>query len=422
MNSSPVKEVVVEKSAPAPAPAANNVVVEKAAAPAADKVVVEKAAPNAVVVEKPAAVVAPAPAVVVAPPMTMNTNPPVVDKFVALPGTSQPAVVAVAPTTGAVVAPAATTVVVEEKRPVMTSHPKRKRSWFKEHFIAYLGELIGTFMFLTLAFAGTQIALDQNNAVGSAPASLGVLAYIALVFGFSLTVTAWIFYRVTGGMFNPAVTLGLMLIGALSWSRAFVVFWAQMIGALLAGGFVDLLLPGPLTVVTHFDNDSFGALRAVFLEAFLTFMLIMTIFFLAVEKHRGTFLAPLAIGLTLFVAELVGVRYTGGSLNPARSFGAQVWAMRGACNECGDDAGKWDGHWVYWVGPLIGALAAVLFYRILKALEYEIYGDVGQDADRPQPADDDDDDVVIDPAPGNTATTTTTSNGPAAQPLPRGMV
>ncbi|KAK6429932.1 hypothetical protein LTR95_013923, partial [Oleoguttula sp. CCFEE 5521] len=117
MSSPPVKEVVVEK----PAPAANNVVVEQAAAPAADKVVVEKAAPNAVVV---------------APPMTMNTNPPVVDKFVALPGTSQPAIVAVAPATGAVVAPATATVVVDEKRPVMTSHPKRKRSWFKEHLIA----------------------------------------------------------------------------------------------------------------------------------------------------------------------------------------------------------------------------------------------------------------------------------------------
>nr|OQO25523.1 hypothetical protein B0A51_06561 [Rachicladosporium sp. CCFEE 5018] len=418
MSSPPVKEVVVEK----PAPAANNVVVEQAAAPAADKVVVEKAAPNATVVEKPAAVVATAPAVVVAPPMTMNTNPPIVDKFVALPGTSQPAVVAVAPVTGAVVSPATTTVVVDEKRPVMTSHPKCKRSWFKEHLIAYLGELIGTFMFLTLAFAGTQIALQQNTATGNEPPSLGILAYIALVFGFSLTVTAWIFYRVTGGMFNPAVTLGLMLIGALSWSRALVVFWAQMFGALLAGGFVDLLLPGPLTVVTHVD-EKFGSLRAVFLEAFLTFMLIMTIFFLAVEKHRGTFLAPLAIGLTLFVAELVGVRYTGGSLNPARSFGAQVWAMRGACDECGDDAGKWGSHWVYWFGPLIGALAAVFFYRILKALEYEIYGDVGQDADRPLPADDDDDDdVVIDPTPGTNAATATTSNRPVAQPLPRGMV
>ncbi|KAK6388454.1 Aquaporin-1 [Oleoguttula sp. CCFEE 5521] len=225
-------------------------------------------------------------------------------------------------------------------------------------------------------------------------------------------------------MFNPAVTLGLMLIGALSWTRAFVVFWAQMIGALLAGGFVDLLLPGPLTVVTHFDHDDFGAVRAVFLEAFLTFVLIMTIMFLAVEKHRGTFLAPLAIGLTLFVAELVGVRYTGGSLNPARSFGAQVWAVRGdGCSGCGDDPTSWDNHWVYWVGPLIGALAAVVFYRILKALDYEIYGDVGQDADHPQPADDDDDDdVLIDQAPGTNATTTTTSNGPAAQPLPRGMV
>ena len=90
---------------------------------------------------------------------------------------------------------------------------------------------------------------------------------------------------------------------------------------------------------------------------------------LAVEKHKGTFLAPVGIGLALFIAELAGVFYTGGSLNPARSFGpAAVY-------------GQFPGHhWIYWLGPFLGALVAVLFHRIVKGLEYETANPM-QDAD-----------------------------------------
>lgn len=108
----------------------------------------------------------------------------------------------------------------------------------------------------------------------------------------------------------------------------------------------------------------------------LTAELIFCIFMLAAEKHRATFLAPIGIGLALFIAELagevsrfpnhsyklirLGVYFTGGSLNPARSFGPDVIL------------GRFDGyHWIYWLGPLLGALLAVLFYRLIKLLEYE---------------------------------------------------
>jgi aquaporin related protein len=92
---------------------------------------------------------------------------------------------------------------------------------------------------------------------------------------------------------------------------------------------------------------------------------------LAAEKHRGTFLAPVGIGLALFVAELASVLFTGGSLNPARSFGPDVVT------------GKFDNtHWVYWIGPFLGAVLAVLFYRFIKMLEYET-ANPGADATRP---------------------------------------
>jgi aquaporin related protein len=93
---------------------------------------------------------------------------------------------------------------------------------------------------------------------------------------------------------------------------------------------------------------------------FLTAQLVFTIFMLAAEKHRATFIAPVGIGLSLFIAELMGVYYTGGSLNPARSFGPCVVLHS-----------FYSYHWIYWVGPGLGALLASGFYMFIKALEYE---------------------------------------------------
>jgi aquaporin rerated protein, other eukaryote len=74
---------------------------------------------------------------------------------------------------------------------------------------------------------------------------------------------------------------------------------------------------------------------------FLTAQLVLTVFMLAVEKHKSTFLAPVGIGLALFVAEIAGVYYTGGSLNPARSFGPDV--VLGSFPSY---------HWIYCTVPL----------------------------------------------------------------------
>jgi aquaporin related protein len=92
---------------------------------------------------------------------------------------------------------------------------------------------------------------------------------------------------------------------------------------------------------------------------FLTAQLVFTIFMLATEKHEGTFIAPIGIGLSLFVAELMGVYYTGGSVNPARSFGPSVVSHKFESY-----------HWIYWVGPILGALLASAFYMFVKACKY----------------------------------------------------
>jgi len=164
------------------------------------------------------------------------------------------------------------------------------------------------------------------------------------------------------------VTLGLYLIGALTPTRAVLTFLSQMLAGMSAAGVVSAILPGPLNVSTTL-GAGVSIARGLFLEMFLTSLLIFTIFMLAAEKHKATFLAPIGIGLALFVAELVGVFFTGGSLNPARSFGPCV-ATRNFPGY----------HYIYWFGPLMGTLLAWGMYKIVKSVEYQTVNP-GQDFD-----------------------------------------
>jgi glycerol uptake facilitator-like aquaporin len=108
-----------------------------------------------------------------------------------------------------------------------------------------IGEFLGTFLFLFFAFAGAQVANEAETLTGSdAPTpSIGALLYISLSFGFSLAVCAWVFFRISGGLFNPAVTLALTLIGCLTYTRAAVVIIAQIVGAITSAGIVKVLFP-----------------------------------------------------------------------------------------------------------------------------------------------------------------------------------
>lgn len=141
--------------------------------------------------------------------------------------------------------------------------------------------------------------------------------------------------------------------------RAVFVLTAQLLGGIAAAGLASCLFPTALNVSTSLA-PGVSLAQGVFTEAVLTFELVFTIFMLAAEKHRATFVAPVGIGLALFVAELTGVYYTGGSLNPARSLGPCVVA-----------AYFQPEHWIYWVGPFFGSLVAVAFYKVIKALRYE---------------------------------------------------
>ncbi|PNY25356.1 Aquaporin-1 [Tolypocladium capitatum] len=237
-----------------------------------------------------------------------------------------------------------------------------------------VGEFCGTFMFLLLAFTGAQTALDTNSPGDpSAPLLPFSLLYIAASFGTALAVNVWIFFRVTGGMFNPAVTLGLALVGAVKPLRALMVFVTQLVAAIAAAAVVDGLLPGPLGVTNKLSNGT-NIPQGLFLEMFLTSQLVLTVFFLAVEKHRATFLAPVGIGISVFVAHIAGTDYTGTGINPARSFGPAVLS------------GFVGYHWIYWLGPFMGSVLAFVVYTLLKWLDYGT-ANPGQDADDVERAD-----------------------------------
>ena len=163
------------------------------------------------------------------------------------------------------------------------------------------------------------------------------------------------------------VTLGMWLAGAVPLVRSILVAVSQILGGIAASAVVLAIFPGKLAVQTTLSPDT-TLVQGFLIEVFLTFQLLVTILLLAGEKHAATFMAPIGIGLSLFISELSGVSFTGGSLNPARSFGPALVLM--------DFPSE---HWIYWLGPAVGAVLAAGLYKFLKILDYE-RANPGQDA------------------------------------------
>lgn len=241
------------------------------------------------------------------------------------------------------------------------NHLKSKdRGGSKHLLLLTIGEYCGTVMFLFFAYGGVMVGKSSLGGDPSTTAEyLVFLLFAATGFGASLAINAWIFYRVTGGLFNPAVTFAFVLAGLMHPLRGAVLFVAQLLGGITAAAIIDGLTPGPLSVANSL-GPSVSITQGLFMEMFLTAELILTIFMLAVEKHRATFLAPVGIGIALFIGHMVGIYFTGAGLNPARSLGPAVVER------------SFPGyHWIYWIGPGLGAMLATAFYKLLIVLSYE---------------------------------------------------
>jgi len=260
----------------------------------------------------------------------------------------------------------------------LRKHFDRPFATLRDDAIAGAIEFLGTTTFLLLGLGGIQAAATSNinslNAAGSgqdptggsnggakslsnAPTTLDQIMFISVSFGLALLTSAWMFYRVTGGVFNPSVALTLFLCGVIGPVRLVFYFVAEMVGAIVASAILSALLPGPLTVTPSLGSGTSRS-QGVFIEMFITAALCLAVLMLAVEKHRATPLAPIGIGLTLFACHLFAVMYTGAAMNTARAFGPSVVT------------GFASNHWIYWLGPFLGSLLAVAIYAFLKMINY----------------------------------------------------
>jgi aquaporin related protein len=236
-----------------------------------------------------------------------------------------------------------------------------------EDIYAALFEFVGTTLFLLLGLGGIQAISSPEFFIPDGSSNVVQLLYISMSMGFSLLATVWLFFRVTGGVFNPNISLALLMVGAISPVRFVLYSIAQLLGGVVASGLLLALLPGELASNTAL-GPRVNAAQGVFIEMFLTAALVLSVLLLAAEKHAATPFAPVGIGLTLFVCHLFGVYYTGASMNTARSFGPA--AVTGF---------KDSHHWVYWVGPYLGSLLATGFFIILKRVPYTVLA-AGQDS------------------------------------------
>jgi MIP family channel proteins len=212
------------------------------------------------------------------------------------------------------------------------------------HFVA---EFVGTFALVFVG--GAAIMAAQATRMTS-----GLLA-VALAHGIILAVLVSATMRISGH-FNPAVTIGFLAARRIDPIMAGIYIAAQLTAAIIAAYALKGLLPAELTEATRLGGQTIATEismgQAIGLEAILTFMLVFVIFGTAVDP-KAPRIAGLAIGATIAAGILAIGPFTGGSFNPARSFGPAV------------ASGIFEAQAVYWIGPIIGAVAAALLYDTL---------------------------------------------------------
>jgi aquaporin rerated protein, other eukaryote len=182
---------------------------------------------------------------------------------------------------------------------------------------AALLELIGTAFFLIIGLGGIQAATAENLSSERPASNIQQVLYISTSMGFSLLISAWLFFRITGGLFNPNVSLALLLVGAIKPVRFVLYCIAQLLGAIAGSailrwltskslsvkfviGFSDLpILFAHLTFST-FLQEGTSATQGVFIEMFITSALVFSVLMLAAEKHQATAFAPVLLSSLYF--------------------------------------------------------------------------------------------------------------------------
>ncbi|MBQ7212496.1 MAG: MIP family channel protein [Muribaculaceae bacterium] len=218
----------------------------------------------------------------------------------------------------------------------------------------YLAEMVGT-MVLVLLGCGTAVALacgaDTASVVGT-----------AVAFGLAVVAMAYTIGGISGCHINPAITLGCLLTKRISGKDALMYMIFQVIGAFIGSAilyaFVNTGSPeiaGTSTGANGLAGVGGSALAGIIVEAVLTCIFVLVVLGTTDAKKGAGNFAGLAIGLSLILIHLVGIHFTGTSVNPARSIAPAVFEGGQALTDL----------WVFIVGPFIGSVLAALVWCII---------------------------------------------------------
>lgn len=217
-------------------------------------------------------------------------------------------------------------------------------------------EFIGT-LWLTLGGCGSAVLAAAFPEVG-----IGLLG-VSLAFGFTVLTGAYALGPISGGHFNPAVSVGLAMGGRFAWRELPGYVISQVLGAIAGGGILYVIATGKAGAdIGGFATNGFGTHSpgGYGLGAALTAEVVLTAIFLivilgATAKRAAAGFAGMAIGLCLTLIHLISIPVTNTSVNPARSTGVAVFGPDIAVQQL----------WLFWVAPIVGALIGALIYQCL---------------------------------------------------------
>lgn len=222
----------------------------------------------------------------------------------------------------------------------------------------YLAEFIGTFW---LVFGGCGSAIF---AAAFPELGIGFLG-VALAFGLTVLTGAFALGHISGGHFNPAVSVGLWVGGRFDTKDLIPYVVSQVVGAVLAAWVLYLIVQGQAGFAgtggfatngyAELSPGKYSLVSALMIEIVLTAMFLIVIMG-ATDKRAPAGFAPIAIGLALTLIHLISIPVTNTSVNPARSTGVAIFAETAALSQL----------WLFWVAPIVGAIIGAIIYKVLE--------------------------------------------------------
>ncbi|XP_069816038.1 aquaporin-4-like [Dendropsophus ebraccatus] len=227
-----------------------------------------------------------------------------------------------------------------------------KGIWTRQFWTSMAGEFLAVFLFLVVSLGST----TGMNIPGPSD------THIAFCFGLSIAILIHCFGHICEAFLNPAVAVAMICTRKISVAKGIFYIIIQCVAAIAGTGVVALITPQekwPVGITKEHETLSHG--QALLVETIITFQLVFTIF-ASCDKKRSDIKVPipLIIGLSVTIGHLFAIPYTGASMNPARSLGTSVVFNR------------WDNHWIYWVGPMMGAILASFIYEYLFCPDPEL--------------------------------------------------